>query len=180
MMSLWEPWYKGKTSPEIFGEQKSYELAAAWLASAIGDVQDRGCGLGWFGHVAGYPVLGIDGTAGPFTDVVADLCEYRRPCQGIHIRHVLEHNERWQAILRNAISDFEYRFVLTICTRLSPKTEIVGYDPVGTNQIPVISLGERELQEVLLSQAEITWYRQWMMCPESTLSNLASESNHQR
>lgn len=112
MLNRWAPWYStGQRRP--YGPTYTYLLAEEWLAGL--HVEDWGCGYARFKdfHKGGY--VGVDGTAG-WADHVADLTTHRNPTEGLLLRHVLEHNHDWRAILRNAIASFTKRMVLVIFT----------------------------------------------------------------
>ena len=125
-LNKWNRWYRGLEEPESYGDTASYQMGANFLANCE-SIQDWGCGKGWFRRfVEPHAYIGIDGSQTPFADVQVDLTEYRSKPEGIFMRHVLEHDYGWGAILNNAIESFQKRMVLVIFTPFSPE---------GTDQI---------------------------------------------
>lgn len=117
--------HRGHPEPSLFGDLTTYEIGADWLARCP-LVEDWGCGLGGFRVVRSDGVVGVDGTATPWADIIADLTEYRSDVPGIFMRHVLEHNDAWQPILANACASFTDRMALVMFTPvgLEPTREI--------------------------------------------------------
>lgn len=131
-MSLgsWTRWYAGaKSRPYLIdGDDLTYRLGAEWLAGL--EVADWGSGLGWLrNYVPADKYLGIDGTTTPYADVVADLASYDEPSQAVFMRHVLEHDERWPAILANAVRAAQSKLFLVLYTPLVPVTKVALYEP---------------------------------------------------
>jgi hypothetical protein len=110
--------------PRPYGDkQETYAAGLGWLAG-LGLVEDWGAGMAWGRHFipAGhYKAIDSSPSSAPFVDVVADLRTYLPDPQpgGIFMRHVLEHNVEWQAILANAVASFRERLVLVIFTPFS-------------------------------------------------------------
>jgi hypothetical protein len=139
--------YSKDTIPAAYGDDTTYRRGAVWLAGL--DVEDWGCGLGWFrkfhnpvGHSSsesglhgGY--VGIDGSTSPFCDKVADLTTYRSQTSGLFMRHVLEHNEDWRDILYNALQSFSKRMALVLFTPLEIEDRVLTFAGVP---IPDIAL----------------------------------------
>jgi hypothetical protein len=136
-LGKWAPWYAGlapDTPAQAYGDSESYRIGAEWLKDCA-VVEDWGCGLGWFRQFLPYPLryVGIDGTASPFPDIVADLAEYTSETEGIFMRGVIEHDYQWQKILRNAYKSFTWRMCLVLFTPMvdeGPK-EIAFVDEIG-------------------------------------------------
>jgi hypothetical protein len=113
----WAPWYDhpGRAPARYGGDDIAYETGAKWLEGL--HVEDWGCGTGWLaGFVPPDLYTGIDGTASPYADIVADLVDYRSTTEGIFLRHVLEHNDEWRAILDNALASATKRVFVAIFT----------------------------------------------------------------
>src|ERR1700722_11100627 len=99
----WDQWYAGLDAASPYGDVRSYEVGAAFLADCE-LVEDWGCGKGGMRqYVAPDSYRGIDGSRTPFADVIADLREYRSDVDGVFVRHVLEHNYDWRTILSNVL-----------------------------------------------------------------------------
>lgn len=123
-------WEYGHLSvPQASGaDPGSYELAAAWLDHFYEDfresyVEDWGCGSAYarqFFKKATY--RGIDGSPSAWADEVRDLREARLGvCDGILIRHVLEHIEEWPLVWRNALTRASHRICLILRVPLAPE-----------------------------------------------------------
>lgn len=127
-LGKWDRWHSlvGE-EPEPFGLSVTYELGAEWLA-VCATVEDWGCGRGWMRrliHADRY--RGIDGSKTPFADVIADLATYRSQAGGVFIRHVLEHDYRWPAILDNALASAQERLFLAVFTPLADQTHQIAF-----------------------------------------------------
>lgn len=114
-LGLWNRWYDGITEPSPYGLTVTYQMGADWLDSCS-LIEDWGCGKGWFKTVYKNKYIGIDGSETPYSDKVVDLEEYTSSVPGIYMRHVLEHNYKWDIILSNALKSFKERMVLIIFT----------------------------------------------------------------
>ena len=127
-VGLWDRWYaSGLDEPQPYGDTVTYELGAAWLADCA-MVEDWGCGKGWLRTlVPPERYRGVDGSQTPFADVVADLVDYRSRVPGIFIRHVLEHNRDWAAILDNALASAQQRLFVALFTPLVEHTGPIAY-----------------------------------------------------
>jgi hypothetical protein len=88
---------------------------AAYLTRG-GRVEDWGCGTAYFKRfVPDRCYCGIDRDPSASRDLAADLAGYTSTTDGIFLRHVLEHDPRWQSNLRNALASFRRRMVLVVC-----------------------------------------------------------------
>ena len=102
--------------PRGFGCDTTFKRAAAYL-SDIGHVEDWGCGTAYFKRfVPDGRYCGIDHDPLASYDKLAELATYRSTADGVLLRHVLEHDLRWQSILRNAIASFSRRMVVVVHT----------------------------------------------------------------
>lgn len=111
--------------PFPYGDPLSYRFGANWLAPCR-TVADWGCGRGFFRNYIGADRyvgidMGVDSVPqdNPFATVRADLTQYRGQTDGIFIRHVIEHNFAWRAILENAVASFTKRLFLAVFTPLA-------------------------------------------------------------
>jgi len=149
MLDAWARWYEripADAQPAPYGASESYRRGADWLADCK-LVQDWGAGTGWlrtFIPLERY--LGIDGTASPFADVVADLRHLRTRTPGLFLRHVLEHNHDWEQVLDATQASFTERMALILFTPMSTETrehpELAG---LGGIDVPVISFAHDDL-----------------------------------
>jgi len=127
-----------------YGDETSYRKGMAFL-DGHGTIEDWGCGTAYakrFATRSAY--VGIDGSPSDYRDKSADLATYRSHTDCIFMRHVLEHNFEWRAILRNAIASFERRMVLIIFTPFGDETR-----PIATwSGIPDIAFRKEDLTEL--------------------------------
>ena len=129
-MGAWSGWYRGLSKPEPYGDTRSYEIAAEFLADCA-TVEDWGSGKGFF-RTLRPDVLNVDGTRSPLVDIVTDLrCRHSR-ADGILLRHVLEHNYDWQAILDNAAASAHRKLCVVLFTPCAPRTHQIAFtDDLG-------------------------------------------------
>ncbi len=140
----WTPLHAGVKRPRPYGDSVTYRLGAAFLDAL--PVEDWGCGLGWFKRYAIGRYRGIDSSPSPFVDVLTDLSEYRSSTPGLFMRHVLEHNVAWRAILDNAVAAFTHRMVLVVFTPFGERTRIMQECDYGPGvRIPDISFARADL-----------------------------------
>ncbi len=120
------------TGQRYGADDVSYLKAAHWLDD--GPVEDWGGGPGYarqfFHH--GYKV--VDGTSWEGVDTVADLTGHISYTHGILLRHVLEHNEYWWIILKNALISAE-KLAIVIFTPFSDHTHVMKVNPNGSPDI---------------------------------------------
>jgi hypothetical protein len=113
--------------PEPWGDPLTYVKAARFLGG-LAAVEDWGCGGAWFRNflpdTIRYKGIDADGSAEP--DEIADLARYTSHVDGILLRHVLEHNPAWEAILANALRSFTRRLVLVLSTPFADATRVLG------------------------------------------------------
>ncbi len=140
-MAMADRWdYKGKEQFS-YDEETSYRLGMAFL-DGHGTIEDWGCGTGYAKKfVTTSKYVGVDGSNSDYCDVKADLQDYHSDTECIFMRHVLEHNWGWRAILRNAVDSFRHRMVLIVFTPFRDGERRV-YDNDG---IPDLSLVKAEV-----------------------------------
>lgn len=134
-----------------YGDDTTYRIGAAFLESL--SIEDWGCGLGWFKkfHAGGY--VGIDGSKSEASDVVGDLSGRTQASpEGIFMRHVLEHNENWQVILRNAVRAFRRRMAIAVFTPFDEKTTRLT---VPWAPIPDLSLARADFASILWGEGDV-------------------------
>lgn len=140
----WEALFRANRDPFPFGDTLTYEKAAQYL-DGLETVEDWGCGQGWFRRYLNPSVnyKGIDGSRSPGLDVVADLATYTSKTEGLLLRHVLEHNEGWSAILHNALESFTKRMVVVLFTPFAQVTHQIAFNP--TIGVPDIAFAKDDL-----------------------------------
>jgi hypothetical protein len=128
-LGKWDSWYSDLTDePRPYAATETYRLGADWLAPCS-LVADWGCGGGFLTrYIEPERYRGIDGSATPFADVIADLAEYRSEAPGIFMRHVLEHDLRYADILDNALASFTERMALVLFTPLVESTHVAAWN----------------------------------------------------
>lgn len=111
-----------------YGALSSYQKSCEWLDEIGGEIEDWGCGCAFakqFFTKSRYK--GIDGSANPYADVCGvDLSDYKSSCDGILVRHVLDHNLNWSTILNNAIASFKRRMALIFFIDFGPETKVLS------------------------------------------------------
>lgn len=137
----WARWYDKVRKPAPYGDETTYALAATWLGSCS-TVQDWGCGKGWFAHRHLPRAVGVDGTRSPYSDIVADLVDFRADPQvdGILLRHVLEHDPDWDQILDNAIASARRRLFIAVFTPEAEGDEAEQIGWTATLRVPDLAL----------------------------------------
>jgi hypothetical protein len=155
-LGLWDSWYEADVGEaRMYGESTTARLAGEWLnRPSIKTIEDWGCGHGGFKNYIGpdQTYIGIDGSKSRYATVTADLTQYRSTPDAIHIRHVLEHNPAWRAILTNVLASFIQRAVITLFTPLVKTETVIGRYPnfngTGVEMVD-ISLPEAEIDAAL-------------------------------
>ena len=93
-------------------------MGQSWIIRIIQRRADWGGSTGYFGTLVpsecAYHV--VDGTMQVTEQTLADLRTYRQPADGVLLRHVLELNDDWRAILDNALASFDRRMVVVLHT----------------------------------------------------------------
>ena len=154
MLNKWNGWYKDLTEKPLitlYGETPTYKLGAEFLKDC-GKVEDWGTGTGAF-KLYRNDAIGIDGSDTPHADREADLTEYTSSCDGIFIRHVLEHNEEWQKILINALKSAKKKVCVINFFPLNKKGTIELSDVSFQNRkygvdVPTFSLGLDQFNKI--------------------------------
>lgn len=128
-LGKWDRWYSLLgADEEPYGDSATYSMAAAHVAGCD-TVEDWGCGKGWMRrHISADRYKGIDGSASPFADVVADLVEYRSTCDAVILRHVLEHEPRWADIVKNAAASARSAIAIVLFTPTQPSTRQIAWN----------------------------------------------------
>lgn len=153
-VSKWDSWYKNlpeKPSSFNYGDTITYELAAEFLKDCD-TVEDWGCGAGGFLRFRP-DAIGVDGSDTKFaTKKNINLKTYTSKCDGVHIRHILEHNYNWESILRNALTSAVRKVVITL---FIPLTEVdtveVSYNAEYGVDVPDIAICKKEFMDIIAS-----------------------------
>jgi hypothetical protein len=143
----WEKLHIGLVEPSRYGgDNITYEAAAEFLKSCQ-TIEDWGCGLGWFNRfIPRKKYRGIDGTDAVGVDFVTDLVSYTSHCDGILIRHVLEHNVYWKKILINALASAQKKICIVLFIPIADKTKVLLTNKAG---IPDIAISRKDLDDII-------------------------------
>jgi hypothetical protein len=98
---------------------------------------------------------GVDGSLSRFSDETVDLCCYRSNVDGVFMRHVLEHNYNWRAILRNALDSAQRRCAIVLFTPLADEQTQIGWNE--NICVPDLSLPWPELAAVFSDYQFTHW-----------------------
>ncbi len=136
--------YEGR--PQFaYDDDQSYRKGIEFL-DGHGTIEDWGCGTAYAKtFVAKSAYVGLDGSESEFVDKVVDLQAYRSSPDCIFMRHVLEHNYGWRAILANAVASFRKRMVLVLFTPYADKQTTLTLN----DGIPDLSLPRSAIIEAL-------------------------------
>lgn len=119
-------------------------------------VEDWGCGPG---TLRGYlpddvRYVGVDSSASPAADVRADLRTYRGGADGVILRHVLEHNDEWRAVLAHANAAAREVLAVVLFTPLQLRTRVLLREPDYGN-VPVIGFRLGDLLASVRREADV-------------------------
>jgi len=138
-------WAGGLVHPS-YGALDTYQLAAEWLQGCA-TVADWGGGTGFFGTLlppaVAYRV--VDGTVQTTDQTLVNLAHFREPSDGILLRHVLDHNLDWRAILENALAACRRRLVVVTFTPDAPATTIAKHK----SGWPILHFNPEDLRAVM-------------------------------
>lgn len=151
----WDYFYKvwPKKSHMAFGDTASYKLAYEWLKDCE-LIEDWGCGPAFFKTLCREgQYRGIDCSCTPHADEIVDLTMYHSQVPGIVMRHVLEHNIEWRAILRNALRSFTDRMVLILFTPFAEVQTKIRVDP--NNGAPTLSLVREDVGRAIAEFSDV-------------------------
>ncbi len=144
-LGRWNDWYDG-AGQRHYGDTATYSQGGQWLAPCA-LIEDWGCGLGWMRRF-------VPDTKYHGLDEIVDLSTHRRPTPGLFMRHVLEHNWDWEAILDNALASYQERMFLALFTPVTTDPHLGSHfdlEPdAAIEGVPTLSLSlaviERHLE----------------------------------
>lgn len=147
----WDDWYRDLSpAPGAFkySDTVTYELGSSFLSDCA-VVEDWGTGAGGFKRFRP-DAIGVDGSNTPHAEKkYVDLVNYLSECDGVFMRHVLEHNYDWLPILRNALRSASRKLCLVLFTPLSETgTKEIAHNKIHGVDVPDLSLGKDELHRV--------------------------------
>jgi hypothetical protein len=155
-MDKWNNWYKELNKNNLtsfrYGDTVTYAMGFNFL-KLCSSIEDWGCGTGgfkrFFNSDTNCKYIGIDGSITPFSDIKADLVNYRSNVDGIFMRHVLEHNYNWDIILDNACKSFKKKFYLVLFTPFSEKTKQISHNEAYGVDVPDISFKIEDITNII-------------------------------
>jgi hypothetical protein len=147
VIGKWADWYKDLKGIETYGNRETYRRAAKFFDGM--QIEDWGCGKGGFRKYHTGPYIGLDGTANQFVDKVVDLTRHRSNSDGVLLRHVLEHNYAWQAVLTNAINSARKKFCLVLFTPFQDETKEIAHNRDHGVDVPDIGFRQQDIEEIL-------------------------------
>jgi len=139
--SMTERWNYSNQESFPYDDETSYRKGMEFL-DGHGRIEDWGAGTAYAKRfVSRSAYAAIDGSSSQYADAVVDLQTYTSTTDCIFMRHVLEHNWGWRAILKNALASFRRRMTLIVFTPFGP-SELNLADHGG---IPDLALNKQEL-----------------------------------
>lgn len=150
----WDGWYKelkptDQPSAFHYSETETYGIAAEFLSDCE-TIEDWGVGAG--GFLAHCPrAIGVDGSDTPFAEKKnVDLCEYTSECEGVHMRHVLEHNYDWEMILENALETASKKICITFFIPLNEGETIeLNHNLEHGVDVPDLSISRQSFDDIV-------------------------------
>jgi hypothetical protein len=125
----------------VYGNTVTYEKANEFLLDCK-TVEDWGVGAGGFLRYR-KDAIGVDGSDTCFaTKKFIDLANYVSNCEGVHMRHVLEHNYNWEKILENSLLSSTKKVCIVLFVPFSDsETKQIAYNKI---QVPDLSLSKEK------------------------------------
>src|ERR1035437_6875634 len=143
----WDAWYGNLKKIQLFYVKTiTYELGKKFLTDC-NIVEDWGTGGGGF-KTYRKNAIGVDGSDTQFAEKkFIDLTTYISVCDGIFMRHVLEHNYEWQKILQNAIMSATKKICVVLFIPFNDfETKQIAYNSIG---VPDLSIGRYEFYNII-------------------------------
>lgn len=149
----WNERYKNlnPAAPEAYGDQITYEIAAQFLSDCV-TIEDWGCGSG--GFLKYRPdAIGVDGSDTVFAKKkFIDLRNYTSDPDGIHLRHVLEHDNGWKEILANALASAKKKLLITmfvVPTEGTTKVVAQGGATGVSDEVITLRISRKEFMDII-------------------------------
>lgn len=147
----WNSWYadlSDEPSAFRYGDTETYQIAADFLSDCA-EVEDWGCGAGGFKRHCRTQYIGVDGSKTPFADKIVDLQAYQSSADGVLLRHVLEHNYCWEAVLWNALRTARKKLCLVLFTPMQERTQEIAHNASHGVDVPDIGFAPADIERVL-------------------------------
>jgi hypothetical protein len=150
----WDEWYKDFKNNETpssykYGETLTYKVGAEFLSDCE-TIEDWGVGGG--GFLRHCPkAIGVDGSDTPFAQKKhVDLCTYVSSVEGVHMRHVLEHNYEWAKVLENALKSATKKLCITLFIPLKEgDTEELAHNLPHGVDVPDLAISMDEFVKII-------------------------------
>ena len=158
-MDKWNSWYDKldrNIEPFEYGNTVTYSKAADFFYDCK-EVEDWGCGGGFFKKFCKTKYIGIDGSNSPFAHIKVDLHDYTSKVDAILLRHVIEHNYEWKKVLNNALSSFNKKLCLVLFTPLSNTTREIAHNRHVGVDVPDISFSLNDIDEIIKQYPNIKY-----------------------
>jgi hypothetical protein len=157
MTGEWDEHHGALTEPKPYGGPESYQRIAEFVADCA-TVADWGCGGGGLRPYIQPPerYFGIDGSASPYADLVADLRNLLVTSDAVVLRHVLEHNDEWERVLANAVDSAQRKLAIVLFTPLRDETTVLLREP-HHGDVPVIAFAVRDIAAHTLGWEVEAW-----------------------
>lgn len=153
-LNKWNTWYTqlpNVPSEFYYGDTVSYKKAAEFLEDCM-TVEDWGVGAGGFLRYRP-DAVGIDGSTTHFAKKQnVDLKYYTSTCEGICMRHVLEHNYSWDIILQNMLKSATKKVVIVLFIPLSEgETTEIAHNSIHGIDVPDLLINKQEFLNIIKS-----------------------------
>jgi hypothetical protein len=156
-VSKWDKWFayiKLGDEPFFYGKTITYELGHEFLKDCK-TVEDWGTGGGGFKSYR-KDAIGVDGSNTPFAQKkFVDLVNYVSNCDGIFMRHVLEHNYEWDKILHNAIKSANKKICVVMFIPFNDdETKQLAFNSIG---VPDLAISKNKFYSILQEYSNIKY-----------------------
>ncbi len=129
--NLWNEFWKNRDPKKEYVNSKESNITME-LSSKIFSkynvtlIEDWGCGNCIFKEYLNNNIkyIGVDGSETGYQNKIEDLTKYVTEADGIYLRHVLEHNDDYKKIFKNALESFNKVFILVLFTPFTSNNEI--------------------------------------------------------
>jgi hypothetical protein len=112
-------------------------------------VEDWGCGDGIFKFYRD-DAIGVDGSDTPGANKkFIDLTDYITDCEGIFLKHVLEHNYGWKRIVHNMLTSFSKKICIVMFIPFGETEKTIEQNYEHSWKVPNLIISKKEFKEIL-------------------------------
>jgi hypothetical protein len=119
----------------------------------ITSIEDWGCGNCVFKEYLDNNIkyVGVDGSNTGYQNKIEDLTNYVTEVDSIYLRHVLEHNNDYKKIFKNALESFRKVLILVLFTPFTSNNEIdiLNTCDLRGKTIPDIAFNKKHLIDII-------------------------------